>query len=241
MEPTPVADPTPRDRWGTAADAGDWIPQPKILLEGTHLTRKTDIAFALAEHADLIGQRKHRWHIPLISAEWQTRSTVQPTKANPGRNMIDFGAADEDWARECFGTYVRLLELHRDYYWVIDRFHISAIAYQRQVYGRDIDLSAVDSRLADLGVLLVLCHRAPETFPRARSERLRYSENPHNYDDLDVFVREQLLMAELVAGSAMESLVVDVSDGDVGRVADEILTSVRGRGLFFRPQNRARA
>lgn len=232
---------TPRDRWGTAEDAGNWIPQPKILLEGTHLVRKTDIAFALAEHPDVIGQRRHRWHIPLISAEWQTRSAVQPTKANPGRNMIDFGAADEAWARECFDTYVRMLELHRDYYWVIDRFHISAIAYQRQVYHRDVDLSSVDRRLAGLGVLLVLCHRSPDTFPQARAERLRYSENPHNYDDLDVFVREQELMAELVAGSAMESMVVDVSAGDVARAADQILAGVRERGLFYRAESRARA
>jgi hypothetical protein len=227
-------EPRPRDRWGTAADADNWIPQPKILLEGTHLTRKTDIAFALAEHADVIGQRRHRWHIPLISAEWQTRSAVQPTKSSPGRNMIDFAAADEPWARESFDAYTRLLELHRDHYWVIDRFHISAIAYQRQVYHRDVDLSGVDRRLAELGVLLVLCYRAPETFARARADRLAYSENPRNYDDLDVFIREQELMVSLAADSAMESMVVDVSGDDVEHVADEIMAGIRERGLFYR-------
>lgn len=227
----------PRDHWGTAQDADDWIPQPKILLEGTHLTRKTDIAFELAEHVDVIGTRRHRWHLPLISAEWQTRSVRQPTKSDPGRNMIDFAPADEPWALECFDTYTRLLELHRDYYWVLDRFHVSAMAYQRQVYGRRVDLSSIDGRLADLGVLLVLCHRGPETFPAARAERLTYSENPHNYDDLDVFVREQELMAELVAASAMPSMVVDVSDGDLPRIAAEILAGVRERGLFYRTQD----
>jgi len=66
------------------------IPQPKIILEGTHLTRKTDIAFALAEHPRIIGERKHRWHIPLVSSEWDTFSDEQPTKANPGRSMIEY-------------------------------------------------------------------------------------------------------------------------------------------------------
>ena len=92
------------------------IPQPKILLEGTHLTRKTDVAFALAEHPDIIGMRKRRWHIPLLSAEWETRSDSQPTKANPGRSMIDFGPDDLPWVLECYENHTRLLELHRDYY-----------------------------------------------------------------------------------------------------------------------------
>jgi hypothetical protein len=223
-----------RDKWGTAADAHLWIPQPKILLEGTHLTLKTDIAFALAEHVDIIGHRRHRWHIPLISAEWQTRSDVQPTKSAPGRNMIDFWVEDEAWATECFETYLRLLELNRDYYWIIDRFHISTLAYQRQVYCRELDLSWVDRRLAALGVVLVHCHRAPHTFAAARDQRLTYSENPHNYDDLEVFIREQQLMAQIVSQSVMPSMTVDVSDEDVARVASEIIDRVRAMGLFFR-------
>jgi hypothetical protein len=224
------------DKWGTAEDADRWIPQPKILLEGTHLTRKTDIAFALAEHVDIIGHRKRRWHVPLISAEWQTRSDAQPTKSEPGRSMIDFWAGDESWAMECFETYVRLLELHRDYYWVIDRFHVSAMAYQRQVHDRELDLSWADSRLAALGVVLVHCHRAPDTFEAARAHRLTYSENPHNYDNLDVFIGEQELMAELVGKSAMPSITVDVSDGDVDRVASDIIERVRALGLFYRAE-----
>jgi hypothetical protein len=45
---------------------------PKIILEGTHLTYKTDIAFALNEHARVVGSRKYRYHSPLISVEWCT-------------------------------------------------------------------------------------------------------------------------------------------------------------------------
>lgn len=224
----------PRDQWGTAADADDIIPQPKILLEGTHLTLKTDIAFELAEHYEIIGNREHRWHIPLISAEWQTRSDVQPTKSAPGRSMIDFLSSDAEWAVDLFETYLRLLELNRDYYWIIDRFHISTIAYQQQVYGRNIDLSWVDRRLANLGVVLVHCHRSPESFEAARQYRLTYSENPHNYNNLDVFIREQDLMTELVANSAMPTITVDVSSGDISRIAALIIARTREMGLFFR-------
>jgi hypothetical protein len=224
----------PRNRWGTSKEADDVIPQPKILLEGTHLNRKTDIAFALAEHVELIGHRKHRWHIPLISSEWQTKSDEQPTKSKPGRNMIDYLPGDDDWAREAFETYVRLMELHRDYYWVIDRFHVSAIAFQYMAHGRQVDLSWVDKRLADLGVLLVHCRRDPDSFGAARVLRLTYSENPHNYDDLRVFLREQELMQDIIDNSAMETYTVDVTDGDIGRVADDIVSEVRRRGLFYR-------
>jgi hypothetical protein len=42
---------------------------PKIVLEGTRLTLKTEIAFALNEHPRIVGPRKYRYHSPLISAE----------------------------------------------------------------------------------------------------------------------------------------------------------------------------
>jgi hypothetical protein len=43
---------------------------PKIILEGTRLTPKTDLAFALNEHPAVVGRRRYRYHSPLISAEW---------------------------------------------------------------------------------------------------------------------------------------------------------------------------
>jgi hypothetical protein len=36
---------------------------PKIILEGTRLTHKTDFAFALNEHPRIIGPRKYRYHV----------------------------------------------------------------------------------------------------------------------------------------------------------------------------------
>ncbi len=43
---------------------------PKVILEGTRLTWKTEIAFALNEHPRIVGPRRYRYLSPLISAEW---------------------------------------------------------------------------------------------------------------------------------------------------------------------------
>ena len=45
---------------------------PKIILEGTRPTFKTEIAFELNEHPRVVGPRKYRYHSPLISREWCT-------------------------------------------------------------------------------------------------------------------------------------------------------------------------
>ena len=214
------------------------LPQPKILLEGTHLTRKTDVAFALAEHVEIVGHRKRRWHIPLISAEWETRSDKQPTKAEPGRSMIDFLDRDEPWMYECYEAYVRLLELNRDYYWIVDRFHISTIAFQRQMRQRHVELDWVDRRLARLGFVLIHLWRRPDTFEEARAHRLTYSENRHRYEDFSIFAEEQHIMSELVSRSAMTARRIDVSDGDVPRIAQEVIDWVKAIGAFWRrPQD----
>lgn len=214
------------------------IPQPKIILEGTHLTRKTDIAFALAEHPRIIGHRRHRWHIPLVSSEWETLAEAQPTKANPGWSMIDFEPHQEPWAMEAYHTWARVFELHRDYYWIVDRFHISTQSHQLLHSNRTYDFDWLEERLAALDFHLVHCVRRRETFEAARAERLTYSENPTRYDDLDNFWTEQELIRRLVAGSRLPSLEVDVSDGDVVRTAATILDWVENRGGFWRANRR---
>jgi len=42
---------------------------PTIILEGTRLTHRTDLAFALRVHSRIVGPRKDRVHAP-HSAEW---------------------------------------------------------------------------------------------------------------------------------------------------------------------------
>lgn len=210
------------------------IPQPKIILEGTHLTLKTDIAFALAEHPRIIGERKHRWHIPLVSSEWETRCDSPPTKDCPGHSMIDFEPHEEAWAMEAFHTWMRTFELHRDYYWIVDRFHISTRAHQLIHAKRDHPFEWLEERLIALNFHLVHCVRRAETFPAARTARLVYSENPNRYDNLQKFVEEQNLMRELVRQSRLPAMELDVSDQNIDRCTAAILDWVEGKGGFFR-------
>lgn len=194
---------------------------PKIILEGTRLTHKTDLAFALNEHPRLVGPRRYRYHSPLISAEW-CGFTPWPW----GRGPINFEPGGEEEARALavFDTWVRLIELQPHYSWIIDRFHLSAKAFQLTEHGHELDLRALEERLRALDVHLVLCTRRDGTWEAARAERLLVSGNPSQYDDLSVFRREQDLLRTLAAESSLNVLELDMSDGDVedacNRIAD---------------------
>lgn len=190
---------------------------PKIILEGTRLTLKTDIAFALNEHPRVVGPRKYRYHSPLISAEW-----CAFTNFPWGRGLINFEPSEEALAMETYHTWARLFELQRYYSWIVDRFHISTRMYQLQTYGKDYDFGWLEDRLKALGFHLVFCARTPESFEQARAERLRVSGNPAQYDNLDVFVKEQEVMRRLVDESILPVLELDISDSDVARAADKI-------------------
>ncbi len=181
---------------------------PKIILEGTRLTNKTDLAFALNDHARITGPRKYRYHSPLISAEWCAFTNVPW-----GRGMVNFAPEEEALALETYQTWVRLFELQRYYSWIIDRFHVSTIVYQRS-QGREYDFRWLEERLLPLNFCIVQCVRTPETFAWAREERLKVSGNPKQYDDLDVFIREQDIYRELIAQSLLPHFEIDVEDGD---------------------------
>jgi hypothetical protein len=190
---------------------------PKIILEGTRLTFKTEIAFALNEHPRIVGPRKYRYHSPLISAEW-----CAFTNFPWGRGLINFEPHEESKAMETYRTWVRLFELLRYYSWIVDRFHISTRMYQLQTYGKDYDFSWLEDRLANLGFHLVFCTRTTKSFEAARAERLKVSGNPAQYDDLQVFINEQELMRRLVGESKLPTLELDISDNDVVGAADRI-------------------
>jgi len=190
---------------------------PKVILEGTRLTNKTEIAFALNEHPRLVGPRKYRYPSPLISAEW-CAFTPFPW----GRGIINFESEEEERAMETYRTWVRLFELLPYYSWIIDRFHLSTRMFQRRIRGKEIDFRWLEERLDALGFRIVLCTRDPDSFERAREERLLVSANPAQYEDLECFVAEQEEMRRLVAASRLSSLEIDVTGGDVSAMADRI-------------------
>jgi hypothetical protein len=198
---------------------------PKLILEGTRLTHKTDIAFALNEHPRVVGPRRYRYHSPVISAEWCAFTNVPW-----GRGLINFEPQEEALAMETYATWVRLFELQRYYSWMVDRFHVSTVVYQRRVHGRHYDFRWLEERLLPLGFRLVLCTRSPESFTRAREERLKVSGNPRQYDNLEPFIAEQEDMRFEVGRSLLPSLEIDVSDDDVGGATDRIAAWLEATG-----------
>lgn len=190
---------------------------PKIILEGTRLTHKTDLAFALNEHPRVVGARKYRYHSPIISGEWCGFSNTPW-----GRGLINFGPDEQDKALETYDAWVHLFELQRYYSWIVDRFHISTQMYQRMNRNLSFDFSELEARLQALNFRLVFVTRRPDSFEAARQERLKVSGNPSQYDDLGVFVREQDVLQELVAASRLTTLQLDISDDDVPAATDRI-------------------
>lgn len=201
---------------------------PKVILEGTRLTFKTDIAFGLNEHPRVVGPRKYRYHSPLISAEWGAF-----TNTPWGRGLINFEPQEVDMAMETYRTWARLFELQRYYSWIVDRFHISTQAYQFQRYGTRYDFGWLEERLLPLNFRLVYCTRTPESFAAARRERLKVSGNPSQYDDLQAFVREQELMDGLIAASRLPALRLDVSDNDVPGAVERIADWLERTGGLY--------
>ena len=201
---------------------------PKIILEGTRLTYKTEIAFELNEHPRIVGPRKYRYHSPLISAEW-CAFTNHPW----GRGLINFEPDEEEQAMETYETWIRMFELQRYYSWIVDRFHLSTQMYQMQTYGKRYDFKWMEDRLNPLGFRLVYCTRSPESFEAARTERLQVSGNPSQYDDMKVFVEEQKLMDELVKASSLQTLKLDISDNDVTRAVETIADWMEQNGGLY--------
>jgi hypothetical protein len=203
---------------------------PKIILEGTRLTFKTEIAFALNEHPRIVGPRRYRYHSPIISAEW-----CAFTNFPWGRGLINFEPAEEERALETYRTWLRLFQLQRYYSWIVDRFHLSTQEYQERTRGRRLDFAWLEEGLAELNFRLVFCHRRPDSFAAARERRLRVSGKPSQYDDLGVFVREQEELRARARASRLPCLELDLSDNDVPAAVERIADWLEATGGLTLP------
>lgn len=203
---------------------------PKVILEGTRLTGKTEIALALNEHPRFVGPRKYRYPSPLVSAEW-CGFTNHPW----GRGLVNYQPEEEARALEAYATWARLFELLPYYSWIVDRFHLSTLVFQQRARQRRCDFRWLEARLRPLGFRIVLCTRRPETFEAARAERLRVSGNPRQYDDLGAFISEQEEFRVAVHASLLPYLELDVSDGDVTAAAERIIDWLESTGGAHAP------
>ncbi len=201
---------------------------PKIILEGTRLTHKTDIAFMLNEHPRIVGPRKYRYHSPLVSAEW-----CGFTNFPWGRGLINFEAQEESLAMDTYHTWVKLFEQLRYYSWIVDRFHISTQTYQFMQRGKSYDFTWLEQALKALDFRLVFCTRSADSFAQARAERIKVSGKPSQYDDLELFAREQEVMQGFVNASKLQTLRVDISDDNVNRVVESIADWMEQTGGLY--------
>jgi len=208
---------------------------PKIILEGTRLTHKTDIAFRLNEHPRIVGPRRYRYHSPIISAEW-CGFTNRPW----GRGVINFRPDETEQAMETYRTWARLFELLKYYSWIVDRFHISTLVHQSG-QGRSYDFAWLEKRLLPLGFAIVLCTRAEDSFAAALRERLKVSGAPDQYGDLSRFIEEQKIFREAVRASSLPHLEVDVSDGDLTAACHKIADWLEEKKLLGYPDRPARS
>ena len=207
---------------------------PKVILEGTRLTWKTEIAFALNEHPRVVGVRKYRYHSPVVSGEW-----CGFTNTPWGRGLINFNPDEEGRALETYRTWVRMFELQRYYSWIVDRFHLSTVAFQEREHGKVYDFAWLEERLNRLGFVLIFCNRSVDSFEKARKRRLKISGNPKQYDDLSFFAKEQAQMERLVTASTLPTLRLDVSHDDVGRAADTVADWLEAGGYLYAPASAA--
>ena len=190
---------------------------PKIILEGTRLTFKTEIAFKLNEHPRIVGPRKYRYHSPIVSSEW-----CAFTNFPWGRGLINFEPQEEERALETYRTWIHLFELLPYYSWIVDRFHVSTLVYQKKTYDRDYDFHWLEDRMNKLGFHLVFCTRKPESFAEARNERLKVSGNPSQYNDLSLFINEQEMFRDFISKSILPTLELDISNNDTNDAVEKI-------------------
>ncbi len=201
---------------------------PKIILEGTRLTHKTDLAFALNEHPRIVGPRKYRYHSPLISGEWCAFTNIPW-----GRGLINFNAEEEELAMTTYDAWLRIFELQRYYSWIVDRFHLSTMMHQHKFCNRTYDLRWVEERLLPLGFRIVFCYRSSESFSAAREERLKVSGNPKQYDNMQIFLDEQEDLRKLADRSILPVLSLDVSGGNIKHLSDTVADWMeRTNGLY---------
>lgn len=201
---------------------------PKIILEGTRLTHKTDIAFTLNEHPRIVGPRKYRYHSPLVSAEW-CGFTNYPW----GRGLINFEPQEEALAMESYHTWARLFQQLRYYSWIVDRFHISTQTYQSIAHGKTYNFDWLEQMLKDLDFRLVFCTRSADSFAQARAERLKVSGKPSQYDNLQIFIKEQEVMKRFIEASVLKTLWVDISDDNVTGAVEKIADWMEQTGGLY--------
>lgn len=76
-------------------------------------------------------------------------------------------------------------------------------------------------------------YRSAESFIEAKKERLKVSGNPKQYDDLNLFVKEQEIMKNLVGKCKLPVLEIDISDNNISRAVETIADWMEATGGLY--------
>jgi hypothetical protein len=91
-----------------------------------------------------------------------------------------------------------------------------------------VRVASVSSRLS-ANLLLA----GPKSFSEARTRRLSISSNPSQYDNVDIFIREQEIFQQLVQDSVLPKLLVDVTERSLEQQIDYIADWLEATGALI--------
>jgi hypothetical protein len=196
----------------------------KVILEDA-ARRQDHIAFALNEHP----RSSACGALPLAAGSAGGAASIPW-----GRGLINFEPREEARAMETYGTWVRLFDCSL---LLLDRRSLPRLdpGLAADAPRAGLRLGGLDAARA-LGFRLVLCTRDPGSFAAARAERIKVSGKPAQYDDLDVFVREQALVRDLAAESCLPRLDLDVTGIDPAQAAERIADWLEATGGLHAPE-----
>jgi len=162
-----------------------------------------------------------RFSATLVSAEWHVFH--EPYQPYIGPSLINIIPPYTGIIMEAYYHLARIMRIFRYQKFIIDRFHISAQFFQRKLRNTNIDFSWLEDMLIPLDVRIILCTRNPETYEDVLQKRLSQSYPPELYpSNAEEFARDQEVYRELVRNSRLKSLEVDVTDGNLDQVIQEI-------------------
>jgi hypothetical protein len=178
----------------------------KIIIEGIDQANTKGIALALSESPRLIDETSYRRYTSVISTKWGNFYDFPW-----GKNLVDFEPTEEDQAMKNYGVWVRLIELQRNYNWIIDRFHISTQQYQLQRNNHKCDFNWLEERFQNLGFHLVLVTQNADIVTRTIESHKKVKQ-------------AQDLLRKISSESLLPRLELDISEMNI----QEIIESISG-------------
>ena len=112
--------------------------------------------------------------------------------------------------------------------WILPRSKSTKPAYAQKAFAPSLKKNAL-CRL----VFIWSCSRAHQNLLKPRTERLKVSGNPAQYDNLDIFIEEQELMRRLVRESMLPVLELDMSNNTVETATEHIADWMESTGGLY--------